>query len=107
MNRNQTQRFAARGAAMAADLQGQLVLFRGHQIRVRISTAPPSLDLASGGFSQKQSWRLRFPGTISPAPAVLETVKDVASGKTYVIRGVVPANSSALAAEHIAEAEWQ
>jgi hypothetical protein len=92
---------------MAAETQGTLVLFRGQQIRIRISTSAPSLDLVSGGFSQKQNWRLRFPGTITPAPTALEKVKDVASGKTYVIRGVVPANSNALASEHIAEAEWQ
>ena len=92
---------------MAAESQGTLVVFRGQTLRIRISTAPPSLDLAAGGFSQKQNWRLRFPASVRPAPAVLETVKDQASGKTYVIRGVVPANSSALSAEHIAEAEWQ
>ena len=107
MNRDQIRRFAARGAALASDTQGTLVEFRGRTLRVRISTAPPALDLDSGGFSQKQNWRIRFPGSVTPAPAVLETVKDKASGKTYILRGVVPAGSSALASEHIADAEWQ
>lgn len=107
MNRSQIASFAARGARAATESQGTLVLFRGKTMRVRISTAPPELDLESGGFSQKQNWRLRFPGSIQPAPAALETVKDVTSGKTYVLRGVIPAGGSALAAEHIAEAEWQ
>jgi hypothetical protein len=107
MNRDQIRRFAARGAALASETQGTLVIFRGKKIRVRISTAPPSLDMASGGFSQKQSWRLRIAGTICPAPKVLETLKDVATGRTYVIRGCIAAGSSPLACEHIAEAEWQ
>lgn len=92
---------------MAADTQGTLVEFRGRTLRVRISTAPAALDLDSGGFSQKQNWRIRFPGTLMPAPSVLETVKDKASGRTYVLRGVVPAGMSALSSEHIADAEWQ
>lgn len=107
MNRDQIRRFASRGAAKATETQGTLVVFRGRTIRVRISTAPPALDLASGGFSQKQNWRLRFPGNVTPPPAPLETVQDKASGKTYVIRGVLPAGMNALSTEHIVEAEWQ
>lgn len=107
MNPQQIANFAARGAAMGISAQGTSVIFRGVTMNIRISTAPPALDLVSGGFSQKQNWRLRFPASITPPPAALEKVKDVASGKTFVIRGVVPATISPLAAEHIAEAEWQ
>lgn len=107
MNPQQIANFAARGATMGVSVQGTSVIFRGMTMNIRISAAPPAFDLGSGGFSQKQNWRLRFPASITPAPAALEKVKDVASGKTFVIRGVIPANISPLAAEHIAEAEWQ
>ena len=107
MNPHAIQDLARRGVETGNCVQGIRVQFRGKEIRVRVSQDAPTLDLTPGGFSPKQLWKIRFSSRIQPPPSEGEKVKNLRTGKTYVVTGVIPADDNSSCAEHMATATWQ
>jgi hypothetical protein len=105
MNAQSLARFSRTAARQRAQLFAISVLFRGETIQIPRPTENPSLDLESGGYQQKATYRLRFPASITPPPAAKEVIVEIATGKKYHVATCIPATGdSPNAAEHIVEA---
>lgn len=82
------------------ELFGVPALFRGVQIRVIESSGAQTMANESGGQRIDDSWRIRIPAEVQPAPRVKESIVQIGTGRAFVITGVVPADPNSTSVQY-------
>jgi len=106
MNRDLLAAKSKQMATRINDIYGTRAIFRGAEIRLAIAAQESSIDLATGGFRETASFKIRFPAFTQPPPAAKEVVLEIGTGRKFFLTGLLTAAAdSAIAQEHIAKAE--
>lgn len=106
MNPALLRRFSERAATERMNLVGVEVEFRGEFMRAIITPNDPSVTLQSGGLKEDATFRVRLPGSLIPAPALKEKIREVGTGRIFHVTGIIAANpQNPLAQEHVVGAQ--
>ena len=96
MNATALSAFSSQAHASRQELFGVRLLFRGVQVTGRIFDGEATIDLETGGFSEKADYKITLPIEFVPAPKAKEAIYEVATGRTFYITSVQIANSDRL-----------